>query len=209
MIASPTSSACSFCVGFSDVTVYPRARELRVNGNPVEINNCAFEILLLLIEADGQIVSKKDLFRRLWPGTCVGETNLRVHMYKLRRALGDYAKAIRTAPNRGYWLTAPLFQPADSGAAPVPAPRSAELSATHVRPSAGTAVLIIDDDRDTRAALNALLRSLRTRVENHPQFRDCKNASLSVAADHIVLNMRLGNLTDAEQTLPGGNCPRK
>jgi len=80
-MASSTDSAGSFCVRFSDVIVYPRARELHVNGKPVEINNCAFEILLMLIEADGQIVSKRDLFRRLWPRTCVAETNLRVHMY--------------------------------------------------------------------------------------------------------------------------------
>jgi DNA-binding winged helix-turn-helix (wHTH) protein len=55
------------------------------------------EILLALIEADGQIVSTKELFRRLWPRTCVAETNLRVHMYKLRRALGDNASAIASA----------------------------------------------------------------------------------------------------------------
>jgi len=95
-------------IAFGDVVVCPRTRELRVSGQPVEISHFAFEILLMLIEADGRIVSKKDLFRRLWPSTCVVETNLRVHMYKLRRALGNDARAIKTAPNRGYWLAAPL-----------------------------------------------------------------------------------------------------
>lgn len=103
-------------ITFGDVVVYPRTRELRVSGQPVDISNFAFEILLTLIEADGQIVSKKDLFKRLWPSTCVVETNLRVHMYKLRRALGNHAGAIKTASNRGYWLAAPLALPACTSA---------------------------------------------------------------------------------------------
>lgn len=160
-----------FCVSFGDVVVYPRARELHVRGKRVEVNACAFEILLTLIDADGQIVSKKDLFRRLWPRTCVAETNLRVHMYKLRRALGDNAHVIRTAPNRGYWLTAPLTRAAQPAAS-------------------GGAVVLIDDE-DTRAALNALLLSLRLKVENQAAMEDCESASISVASDRIVLNLRL------------------
>jgi DNA-binding winged helix-turn-helix (wHTH) protein len=159
-------------VRFGDVVVYPRARELHVRGTPVEVNACAFEILLALIEADGQIVSKRDLFQRLWPRTCVAETNLRVHMYKLRRALGDHAHVIRTAPNRGYWLAAQLTQRA--------------------RPAVnGDAVVLLDDDKDTRAALNALLLSLRLRVENQAAIKDREGASISVASGRIVLNLRL------------------
>ena len=160
------------CVSFSDVMVYPRARELYVSGKPVEINTCAFEILLTLIEADGQIVSKKELFQRLWPRTCVADTNLRVHMYKLRRALGDSARAIRTAPNRGYWLSAPLTLRTEAG-------------------ESGKPVVLIDDDKDTRAALNALLSSLRLRVESQPVMGECTSASISLASDHIVLSLRL------------------
>jgi DNA-binding winged helix-turn-helix (wHTH) protein len=157
-----------FCVSFDDVVVY-----LHVLGRPVEINACAFEILLTLIEADGQIVSKKELFQRLWPRTCVAETNLRVHMYKLRRALGNHAHVIRTAPNRGYWLTAALT-------------RRSHLAAN------GDAVVLLDDDKDTRAALNALLLSLRLKVENQAAMKDCDSASISVASDRIVLSLRLG-----------------
>jgi DNA-binding winged helix-turn-helix (wHTH) protein len=129
-IKSPAHSVGSFCVTFSDVRVYPRARKLRVAGKPVEINNCAFEILLMLIEADGQIVSQRDLFRRLWPSTCVAKTNLRVQMHKLRRALRDNAEAIRTAHNRGYWLAVPITLSADPGTGPVPAPSGPEAPAS-------------------------------------------------------------------------------
>jgi DNA-binding winged helix-turn-helix (wHTH) protein len=161
-----------FCISFGDVVVYPRARELHVRGERVNVNACSFEILLALIEADGQIVSTKALFRRLWPRTCVAETNLRVHMYKLRRALGDNASAIRTAPNRGYWLTPPLIRRAEPAAS-------------------ADAVVLIDDDKDMRAALYALLLSLRSKVERQAATTDCESASISVTPDRIVLNLRL------------------
>ena len=161
-----------FCISFGDVVVYPRARELHVRGERVNVNACSFEILLALIEADGQIVSTKELFRRLWPRTCVAETNLRVHMYKLRRALGDNASAIRTAPNRGYWLTPPLIRRAEPAAS-------------------ADAVVLIDNDKDMRAALNALLLSLRSKVERQAAMTDCESASISVTPDRIVLNLRL------------------
>jgi len=147
------------CVTFGSAAVYPRARELRVNGELVEIYNCAFEILLMLIEANGQIVPKKELFRRVWPNTCVVETNLRVHLYKLRKALGENGKAIKTVNNRGYLLTARVM--VRHGEWRDRAAEHRELpEATSVRRSrAGAVVIIIDKGNDVRAALNALLRS--------------------------------------------------
>ena len=159
-----------FCISFGDAVVYPRARELHVHGERINVNACSFEILLALIEADGQIVSTRELIRRLWPNTYVAETNLRVHMYKLRRALGDNASAIRTAPNRGYWLAPPLIRRAEPAAS-------------------ADAVVLINDDM--RAALKALLLSLRSKVEHQAATTDCESASISVTSDRIVLNLRL------------------
>lgn len=170
------STGGAACITFSDVSVYPRARKLCVRGEPVELSDFAFEILLTLIEADGKLVSKRDLFRRLWPTTCGSESNLRVHMCKLRRALGDSAATIRTAPNRGYWLTAPLNVGVEVGS----------------DPNAGAAVMVIDDDATTRQALNALLRSLRTQLENHPALSDSTTVSLSSGVDHIVVKLSPG-----------------
>jgi len=134
-------------VTFGSAVVYPRARELRVRGQLVEINTCGFEILLMLIEADGRMVSKKDLFQRLWPRTCVAETNLRVHMYKLRRALGENAEAIKTEPNRGYRLTARV----------VP---------SEERPHATTIVVITGEGSNVGPAMDAALQSMTWKVGN-------------------------------------------
>jgi DNA-binding winged helix-turn-helix (wHTH) protein len=191
MVKSQSSTGRLSCVTFSDVMVYPRARELRVNGRLVKINTCSFEILLMLIEADGQIVSKRDLFRRLWPKICVAETNLRVHVCKLRRALGSNAKAIKTAPNRGYVLTAPLTLSAEPIAASAIQPLEQQAS-SHVRAPVGTTVVITEDDKDMKAALGALMRSVRLRVEDHFALRVSENCAVSFASDGIVLNVVLG-----------------
>lgn len=159
MMNSLSGGAAPICVTFGSAAVYPRTRELRVNGKLVEIYNCAFEILLMLIEANGQIVPKKELFRRVWPNTCVVETNLRVHLYKLRRALGENGKAVKTVNNRGYLLTARVVvrdgEWRDSAAEHPELPEAMSIR----RSRAGAVVIIIDKGRDVRAALNALLRS--------------------------------------------------
>jgi DNA-binding winged helix-turn-helix (wHTH) protein len=158
LMQSRWSGVAPSCVRFGSVTVYPRARELRVQGKLVETNNCAFEILLMLIQADGQLVTKKALFQRLWPNTCVADSNLRVQMYKLRKVLGENAQAIRTAPNRGYRLTAPLTLPSAGTLEEV----------TGSRPERPAAVfIIVDRDEDIRAALDELLRSHPTQTAIH------------------------------------------
>ncbi|MDE1179245.1 winged helix-turn-helix domain-containing protein [Paraburkholderia sp.] len=84
--------------------VLPDLRELRLNGEAIRIGSRAFEILLLLAEANGTLVSKDDIMRRVWPDTIVEENNLQVHISALRRALGDERDRIRTVPGRGYLL---------------------------------------------------------------------------------------------------------
>jgi DNA-binding winged helix-turn-helix (wHTH) protein len=199
----PPGSGGPGCVTFGSAAVYPRRRELRVDGEPVEINNCAFEILLMLIEADGMIVSKKELFQRLWPKTCVSENNLRVNMYKLRRALGDNATAIKTAPNRGYMLTAPVALSADNRPGAAAASREAEEAMSCRRARAATLVVNVDEDEGVRTALDTLLRSVRRAIERHPQFRE--NTSAGIAPDCLILDLTFAgcrNFREALDVLP-------
>src|ERR1019366_4209505 len=64
-------------------------RVLLKNGKPVALGNRALDLLLVLIDRAGQIVSKEELIARVWPKTVVEEINLRVHIAALRRVLGD------------------------------------------------------------------------------------------------------------------------
>jgi len=84
----------------------PRQRLLLADGAPIELGTRAFELLLVLLEADGSRVSKEQLLARVWPGIAVVEDNLKAQVFALRRALGDDRGLIRTEFGRGYRLTA-------------------------------------------------------------------------------------------------------
>ena len=86
------------------------ARQLLLEGEKaLRLGSRALEILKVLVEHAGTLVSKEDLVARVWPGTFVEEGNLRVHMAALRRALGDGQSGnryIATIPGRGYRFVA-------------------------------------------------------------------------------------------------------
>ncbi|WP_439365117.1 winged helix-turn-helix domain-containing protein [Bradyrhizobium sp. DASA03005] len=91
--------------GFGPFLLLPE-RQLLLNGEvPVRIGGRALDILTALVERPGEIVTKQELFARVWPNTIVEEANLKVNMNALRRALGDgpeSAKYIATVTGRGY-----------------------------------------------------------------------------------------------------------
>ena len=91
---------------FGRFRVLLRQRLLLADGVPIELGTRAFEFLLALLEADGSLVSKKDLLARIWPDTVVVEQNLKVQVSALRRALGEDRDFIRTEFGRGYRFTA-------------------------------------------------------------------------------------------------------
>ncbi|WP_177313891.1 winged helix-turn-helix domain-containing protein, partial [Burkholderia ubonensis] len=82
--------------------VFLDKREIQANGQPVRIGSRAFDILELLILANGALVSKDDIMQRVWPRTVVEENNLQVHIAALRKALADHRDLIVTVPGRGY-----------------------------------------------------------------------------------------------------------
>ncbi|KVC20359.1 transcriptional regulator [Burkholderia diffusa] len=84
--------------------VFLDRREIRSNGKLLRIGSRAFEILELLIRANGALVSKDEIMQRVWPRTIVEENNLQVHIAALRKALANDRNLIVTVPGRGYRL---------------------------------------------------------------------------------------------------------
>src|SRR5512132_3372128 len=69
----------------------------------------AFDMLLVLVESSGHVLTKEELMQRVWPDTIVEEANLSHNIYKLREALGEGRsgeKYIKTVPRRGYRFVA-------------------------------------------------------------------------------------------------------
>ena len=91
---------------FGRFRVLLRQRLLLADDTPIELGARAFELLLALLQADGSLVSKKELLAGVWPDTVVAEENLKVQVSALRRALGGDRDFIRTEFGRGYRFTA-------------------------------------------------------------------------------------------------------
>src|ERR1700744_5071524 len=79
-------------------------RELRAAGVAVPLGGRAFEIVSVLVQADGELVSKNDLMDQVWPGAIVEENALQVHIAAIRKALGADRGMLKTQFGRGYRL---------------------------------------------------------------------------------------------------------
>jgi predicted ATPase/DNA-binding winged helix-turn-helix (wHTH) protein len=91
----------------------PAERRLLESGTVVKLGARAFDLLALLVDRAGQVVSKQEIISRLWPTTVVEEINLRVHVAAVRRALGDGQNGNRyivNAAGRGYCFVAKVTQ---------------------------------------------------------------------------------------------------
>jgi TolB-like protein len=92
-----------------------RAGQLRKRGVKLKLGGQSFEILAVLLERAGEVVTREDLRLRLWPGNVFVdfENNLNTAMARLRETLGDSAdhpRFIETLPKRGYRFIASLAE---------------------------------------------------------------------------------------------------
>jgi predicted ATPase/DNA-binding winged helix-turn-helix (wHTH) protein len=79
-------------------------REVRTRGVPVPISGRAFDIMEVLVQSGGELVTKDDLVARVWPGVIVEENTLQVQISTIRKALGPDRELLKTASGRGYRL---------------------------------------------------------------------------------------------------------
>ena len=99
-----------------------RAGELRKEGVKIKLQEQPFQILALLLAHPGEVVTRDELRKKLWPtDTFVDfDHGLNRAVNKLREALGDHSDSprfIETLPRRGYRFVAPIHLPAARAAA--------------------------------------------------------------------------------------------
>ena len=92
---------------FGTFEVDVRARELRKGGIRIRLQDQPFEILMVMLDRPGDVVTRDELRERLWPaGTFVDfEHSLNAAVKRLRAALGDDAdnpRFVETLHRRGY-----------------------------------------------------------------------------------------------------------
>ena len=98
---------------FGVFEVNPQARELRKQGIKIKLQDQPFQVLLVLLEQAGSVVTRKDLQTRIWPTSTLVDCDLGLNtaVTRLRQALGDTAdnpRFIETLPRIGYRFIAPL-----------------------------------------------------------------------------------------------------
>src|SRR6266496_2126797 len=91
------------CIRFGGFELQPGERRLLLDGRPTAVGPRAFDMLIVLVERAGKLVSKGELLDRVWPNLVVEENNLQVQVSALRKILG--AQAIVTIPGHGYRFT--------------------------------------------------------------------------------------------------------
>jgi TolB-like protein/DNA-binding winged helix-turn-helix (wHTH) protein/Flp pilus assembly protein TadD len=123
------SPAKSNVIGFGVYEFSVVTRELRKDGMRMRLEGQPLTILQMLLERPGELVTREELQKKLWPGeTFVDfEHSLNAAVKRLRAALSDSAEQpryIETQPRRGYRFIAPL----DSvGALAQPQPRKRRI----------------------------------------------------------------------------------
>ncbi|HDS1736354.1 response regulator [Pseudomonas sp. BP8] len=134
-------------------------REAFLEGKPLPLGGRAFEVLSMLIRANGRVVGKEEMFSQVWAGTVVEDNNLQVQISLLRKMLGD-KQLIQTVARRGYRLA---VDPAGDLSSLAHAHRASfNLDADALAPGedgAAVPVLVVDDDPSVRTALGRLFRS--------------------------------------------------
>ena len=78
---------------------------------PVEIGSRALDVLGVLLQRPGELLSRDEIKASAWPGTVVEDNNLNVQISTLRRVLDQdcaQGSCIRTVPGRGYRFVVPV-----------------------------------------------------------------------------------------------------
>jgi len=93
---------------FGRFEVLPHRREFLAEGVRVALGSRAFDILMILIEAAGELVTKDEILSRVWPGMVVEEHSLQFHISSLRKVFGEDRGFIKTISGRGYRFIADI-----------------------------------------------------------------------------------------------------
>lgn len=89
----------------------PARQQLLHQDTPLRLGGRALDILKVLVEHAGEVVGKRELIAQVWPNSVVDDSNLKVHVAALRRALesGNHGAChIATVSGRGYRFVAPV-----------------------------------------------------------------------------------------------------
>jgi DNA-binding winged helix-turn-helix (wHTH) protein len=112
----PTAARSTNTMRFEGFEVDLRAQELYKAGRKIKLQVQPFQVLAMLLEQPGEVVTREEMQKRLWPAdTFVDfDHSLNTAIKKLRQALGDDKKKprfVETLPKRGYRFLVSVKKP--------------------------------------------------------------------------------------------------
>jgi Tol biopolymer transport system component/DNA-binding winged helix-turn-helix (wHTH) protein len=139
---------------FGDFEADLRSGELRKAGVKLKFGGQPFQVLTILLEQPGEVVTREELQKRLWPDTFVDvDHNLNTAINKIREVLGDSAESprfVETLPRRGYRFIGELEPPVLPAEEPVPEPavkvepdRGSRSRQTWLKIAAGALAIVV------------------------------------------------------------------
>ncbi len=96
---------------FGDFHLVPAQRQLFKHGNRLNLPSKSFDLLRLLIERAGNLVTESEILQNIWTDEFVNSENISVRISGIRKVLGDSAKSstfIETVPKHGYRFCFPV-----------------------------------------------------------------------------------------------------
>src|SRR5215470_7465159 len=137
----PNQVGTSQVIRFAAFEVDLRAVELRKGGLKLRLGGQPFQVLAILLEQPGTVVTREELQKRLWPDTFVDvDHNLNTAINKIREVLGDSSenpRFVETLPRRGYrFIGAVTVNGTDAAACPAAENRSTSVSEPAARTTA-------------------------------------------------------------------------
>ncbi len=105
-----------------ELEIVRESRQLLRDGKALRIGSRAYDLLQLLLDADGAVVPTAEILDKVWPSTIVEENNIQVHVCTLRRLLGEHRQLIQTVSGRGYRMARPAAETVPSFASAASAP---------------------------------------------------------------------------------------
>jgi TolB-like protein/DNA-binding winged helix-turn-helix (wHTH) protein/Flp pilus assembly protein TadD len=107
---------------FDDFRLDPKQRVLRIGHEAVPLTPKAFEMLLVLVQSEGVLMTKEELMKAVWADSFVEESNLTQIVFVLRKALGETAdrRYILTVQGKGYRFAADVKVVSGNGEGQLP-----------------------------------------------------------------------------------------
>src|SRR5882724_13263757 len=136
----PTSVSTSRRIAFGDYEADFRSGELLKNGKRVRLQAQPFQLLVMLLERPGELVTRDEICQKLWSGdTFVDfDHSLGTAINKIREVLNDSAaepRYVETLPRRGYRFIAPVTAVAEPPQEVLPLPSLETEEEDHRKPS--------------------------------------------------------------------------